>query len=1533
MKATMRVLSVALLLVVAGFAPATAQTLHRYWADLQGDNATAGTAADYYAFGRDSVALDVVALTPHASNATATRWANVKSAAAAYNAPGSFVAFSGWEWNSDTYGHKVAYFLTDDQTIIKPNDPASNHPNEFYSLFSATNGLTHAAHPSLASVTTNWDFFDKDLQPNVEIVSTWGEYETAANGKAVRNVWSRGYRVGVLGASDSHLRPGSEGGLTAILAPTLNREAILDALRSHRTYATNGPRIGLEFSIWGNTFGDVVNDVFGDPPIYARVEGTAPLARVEVRRSNTLVYTYTPLPKRVFVEVGAPLTYFKGQSEPAAGWNTLAFNDASWLPGRSGIGFGDNDDVTVVTGMLNNYWTLYTRQLFTVTDMAPQYLYLGCDYDDGFIAYIDGVEVLRANMPTGPVTSTTPAGPFREPNLAAMAVVGAVAPPYYTDNGLASGTPRNPTLDLFDLSAYAAMLGPGPHVLAIEVHNSLVSSNDLSLIPRLYEIDPMTTATINWTDTGASGDRFYDVKVIQIDGGTAWSTPIWLNPDAPPRPIATLMDTPADNGTSLELTWTKSVAQDFSHYNIFVSESPFTDAGGMTPWNPAPIKNADSLAARFDTFNGEPLVRGRLYYVYVGAIDQAGKMNTSTIGASTNAAPSDNIAPSAPASISVADTPQDDGGSLQVTWSLSADDGAGLRDVARYEIFRRRTTSSYGTTPLATRPAGTTLFSDNTVTDGLTYMYKVRAHDGFNPSAFTIEFGPITSIDNGGLAEPKNVAASDRPADQGGWIRVTWSLIAEDASITRYNVFRTTTPGLYPPARLGWVPRGTAIFNDSTAADGADYYYVVQSDSAGVQKSTFSAEVGPVRALDNVAPATVTTLTATNTFQGGTVRLDWTGYDELAQGDVAGYNLYYKTSGISSVSTLTPVLTVPAGTFAADVDGLVNNTGYYFAVTPFDEAENQINSVIDKFAKPTDTAPPVFAGLESATPGDASLTLAWSPAQDNTYPITYKLYQALTPSGFNYSTPTATIPGTTPIVALGSSWRFLKGTSAPPALWKDRNFDDSGWLAGEGAFGYDDNNVYKPATILSDMNGIYTSVYFRANFTLTSIPQALVLGVLADDGYIAYLNGVEVARYNLDDPANYYSLAEKGTGVAWNAVLDPASPTNYNPNPALRLIDISSATGLLVAGRNTLSFQVHNFKKSNPDFLFLAELSAANVRHTLTGLSPSQTYYYVMHVADGSGNSSANSVVVSGTPLQAPPPAPVSGLSAVKSGSSVVLRWTPVSIDSVGSFLVPDHYNVYSSTDPSFIADTATHTNLLGSTTSASFTHAGALGDMTATFYRVYAVSATGRESWAPSALAQKTPLGQTWTAGQENVYWIAIPYVSGIPDAQTLINDLNRGPMPGPVRRISRLDPATQALQSLTFEFGAWTGDNFPIVAGESYAITLQSNLSQALVGAHNPTLGLNLGFRTDRSNIYWLGLPWNAAYADAQSLLDHMNGGSMPGSVAKIVSFDANGTPQSHLYFAGQWLGPNFTLSPGRGYAIVLRGDLQGWRPQVTR
>ena len=200
MKVSWRVVGLsALLALMAG--SAQAQTYQRYWADLQGDNRTGATELEYYAHARDSVQLDVVALTPQSSSMSAAKWARVQAAAASINAPGSFVAFSGFEWNSNTYGHKAAYFLTDDQPMIAPNVAASNHPDEFFALMKGTNGIAHTAHPSLKSVTTNWSFHDPAVQFNSEIYSRHGTYEThPTNGKSIRDAWARGFRLGVVAA-------------------------------------------------------------------------------------------------------------------------------------------------------------------------------------------------------------------------------------------------------------------------------------------------------------------------------------------------------------------------------------------------------------------------------------------------------------------------------------------------------------------------------------------------------------------------------------------------------------------------------------------------------------------------------------------------------------------------------------------------------------------------------------------------------------------------------------------------------------------------------------------------------------------------------------------------------------------------------------------------------------------------------------------------------------------------------------------------------------------------------------------------------------------------------------------------------------------------------------------------------------------------------------------------------------------------------------------------------------------------------------
>lgn len=93
-------------------------------------------------------------------------------------------------------------------------------------------------------------------------------------------------------------------------------------------------------------------------------------------------------------------------------------------------------------------------------------------------------------------------------------------------------------------------------------------------------------------------------------------------------------------------------------------------------------------------------------------------------------------------------------------------------------------------------------------------------------------------------------------------------------------------------------------------------------------------------------------------------------------------------------------------------------------------------------AKRRDRIPPTFAGLKSATtciPGPigggrtTSYHLSWDPATDNVTPsskIVYEVYQASTPGGENFSTPTYTTPAgatsfDTPALATDKSFYFV----------------------------------------------------------------------------------------------------------------------------------------------------------------------------------------------------------------------------------------------------------------------------------------------------------------------------------------------------------------------------------------------------------------------------------------------------------------------------------------------------------------------------
>jgi hypothetical protein len=158
-------------------------------------------------------------------------------------------------------------------------------------------------------------------------------------------------------------------------------------------------------------------------------------------------------------EEGDPWKYFKGYSTPA-NWNGLGFADSSWLSGPTGIGYGDGDDATVLSDMANNYITVYMRYAFHV-DLPSSVtgLQFTVDYDDGFVAFINGQEVVRRGVNAGQTKDTTAA-----------------------DHEASVG---GGSAEVIDLSAYIGYLAEGANVFAIEVHNATSGSSDLSMIPTL----------------------------------------------------------------------------------------------------------------------------------------------------------------------------------------------------------------------------------------------------------------------------------------------------------------------------------------------------------------------------------------------------------------------------------------------------------------------------------------------------------------------------------------------------------------------------------------------------------------------------------------------------------------------------------------------------------------------------------------------------------------------------------------------------------------------------------------------------------------------------------------------------------------------------------------------------------------------------------------------------------------------------------------------------------------------------------------
>lgn len=293
------------------------EPLTLYWADLHGHSNFSdgtGTPQDYFRYARDVAGLDVAALTDHdywgyePLSQSPKLWHHILDTANQFNDPGRFVTLPGYEWTNWTYGHMHILFRDEAPLEVVPwNDPLADNPEKLWKVLGKYDCITIPHHTGGGPIPYYWKYYDPKFIPMVEITSVHGVSErmghpqciySSVESGMVQSALARGYKLGILGSGDTHdghpgMRSigGGVSGLAGIYAKELTREAIFQALRQRRVYATTGCRSILRFHMGSIGMGQVakLSEAEGPRQFTVSIFADAPIAEITLIKNNKIV--------------------------------------------------------------------------------------------------------------------------------------------------------------------------------------------------------------------------------------------------------------------------------------------------------------------------------------------------------------------------------------------------------------------------------------------------------------------------------------------------------------------------------------------------------------------------------------------------------------------------------------------------------------------------------------------------------------------------------------------------------------------------------------------------------------------------------------------------------------------------------------------------------------------------------------------------------------------------------------------------------------------------------------------------------------------------------------------------------------------------------------------------------------------------------------------------------------------------------------------------------------------------------------------
>ena len=153
----------------------------------------------------------------------------------------------------------------------------------------------------------------------------------------------------------------------------------------------------------------------------------------------------------------------------------------------------------------------------------------------------------------------------------------------------------------------------------------------------------------------------------------------------------------------------------------------------------------------------------------------------------------------------------------------------------------------------------------------------------------------------------------------------------------------------------------------------------------------------------------------------------------------------------------------------------------------------------------------------------------------------------------------------------GGLWKYNASGADLGTAWKETGFDDTGWSSGPAPLGHDSDRP--PTTELPI--GIITH-YYRTTFAFADDPSeydSMMMLAYYDDGFVAYLNGQEIARKDLIE-----------------GEIDYLTQASSHEADHVAVIDVTEHLDKLVQGNNVLAVETHQSEATSSDALMAVDL-------------------------------------------------------------------------------------------------------------------------------------------------------------------------------------------------------------------------------------------------------------------------------------------------------------------------------------------------------